>query len=64
VTQVTFLSNGMTLLNGTLSSDAAFTICDSRGASQGRSIEITLAGRVNTSATSGKRVNGATIAGC
>lgn len=65
VTGINFLSNGMTSLNGgALTSDAALTMCDSRGAAQGRSIEVTLAGRVNTSAYPGKRVNGTAIAGC
>ena len=64
VTALYFLSNGMTLLNNTLSSNAAFTMCDSRGPSQARSIEVSLAGRVSSSSIAGKTVGGAAIAGC
>jgi type IV fimbrial biogenesis protein FimT len=64
VTILTFLSNGMTLLNNTLSANAAFTMCDSRGPTYARSIEVTLAGRVNSSSTPGKTVGGAAITGC
>jgi type IV fimbrial biogenesis protein FimT len=53
---VTFFSNGM------VASAAAFTICDSRGASQARSVEVTLAGRVGSSTNPGKRLNGAALA--
>ena len=64
VTTLSFLSNGMILLNNTLSSNAAFTMCDSRGPSQARSIEVSLAGRVSSSSSAGKTVGGAAIAGC
>ena len=53
---VTFYSNGM------VAAAAAFTVCDSRGASMARSVEVTLAGRVSTSTTPGKRLNGAALA--
>ena len=64
VSTLSFLSNGMVLLNNTLSSNAAFTMCDSRGPSQARSIVVSLAGRVSSSSAAGKTVGGAAIAGC
>jgi type IV fimbrial biogenesis protein FimT len=64
VTTLAFLSNGMILLNNTLSSNAAFTMCDNRGPSQARSIEVSLAGRVSSASGAGKTVGGAAIAGC
>jgi type IV fimbrial biogenesis protein FimT len=53
---VTFYSNGM------VNAPAAFTLCDSRGATKARSVEVTLAGRVSTSTVVGKRLNGAALA--
>lgn len=53
---VTFYSNGM------VAAPAAFTFCDSRGASNARSVEVTLAGRVSASTVIGKRLNGAVLA--
>jgi type IV fimbrial biogenesis protein FimT len=53
---VTFYSNGM------VNAPAAFTFCDSRGATSARSVEVTLAGRVSTSTVVGKRLNGAVLA--
>jgi hypothetical protein len=41
---------------------AAFTFCDSRGATKARSVEVTLAGRVSSSTVAGKRLNGAALA--
>ena len=52
---VTFYSNGMT------AAPAAFTFCDSRGAANARSVEVTLAGRVSSSTKVGKRLNGAVL---
>jgi type IV fimbrial biogenesis protein FimT len=52
---VSFFSNGMT------SAPAAFTLCDSRGATKARSIEVTLAGRVAASTVPGKRLNGTAL---
>jgi type IV fimbrial biogenesis protein FimT len=53
---VTFYSNGM------VNAPAAFTFCDSRGATKARSVEVTLAGRVSSSTVAGKRLNGAALA--
>jgi hypothetical protein len=52
---VTFFSNGMT------SAPAAFTLCDSRGATKARSVEVTLAGRVAAATVPGKRLNGTAL---
>jgi type IV fimbrial biogenesis protein FimT len=56
VATVTFYSNGM------VNAPAAFTFCDSRGAANARSVEVTLAGRVSASTVVGKRLNGAVLA--
>lgn len=55
LTAVTFYSNGM------VAAAAAFTLCDSRGASRARSVEVTLAGRVAASTVVGKRLNGTNL---
>ena len=52
---VTFFSNGM------VSASAAFTLCDSRGAANARSVEVTLAGRVSASKTPGQRLDGTVL---
>lgn len=56
IAAVTFFSNGMA------SAAAAFTLCDGRGVTKARSIEVTLAGRVATSTVPGKRLNGTALA--
>jgi type IV fimbrial biogenesis protein FimT len=54
--QVIFQSNGM------VQTAAAFTMCDSRGATWARFTQVTLSGRVATSPTPGKKLDGTALA--
>jgi len=56
LTQVVFRSNGMT------TAAAAFTMCDSRGATFARYTQVTLSGRVASSMTPGKALDGTNLA--
>lgn len=55
-TAVTFLSTGMVV------SPAAFTLCDPRGASYARYVQVTLTGSIASSSTVGQNLAGAPLA--
>lgn len=52
---VTFLSTGM------VTAPAAFTLCDSRGASAARYVQVSLTGSIASSSTVGQTVTGAAL---
>ena len=55
LTAVTFQSTG------TVSAPAAFTLCDSRGGTYARYVQVTLTGSIASSPTVGKNTNGAAL---
>ena len=60
-TAITYLSTGMT----TLASDITFTLCDSRGPSYGRLIDLNITGRALAAPNVGHQIDGVTpLASC
>jgi type IV fimbrial biogenesis protein FimT len=57
-TTITFLSSGLT----SLGANAQFTLCDNRGANVARYTQVTVTGRVASSANLGKNLAGAALA--
>jgi type IV fimbrial biogenesis protein FimT len=56
-TTITFLSSGLT----TLGANAQFTLCDNRGANQARYTQVSVTGRVASSANLGKTLAGVAL---
>lgn len=58
---VVFQSNGMLSTGATAGN---FTVCDTRGATYGRSVNLSASGRAEASTTVGQNITGAALAGC